>query len=91
MNADNIATPTAFPGILKWQNRIWICLSEFNKARANDSIPKPEDNENTADVELQLLHLKSHYLEKARYHYTNGSFSNAIKACQLLTDAIRVS
>lgn len=82
----------AFPGILNWQHRIWLCLNEFNKARIDDTIVKPEANSiDYENEDLRLLELRNSCVSKADNFYSNAHFSAAIKECQELTDELRVS
>lgn len=81
---------SAFSGILNWQHRIWLCLSEFNKARNDESIISlPNDDEYKND-ELKAFEVRNSCLSKADYNYTNANLSTSIKACQELTDELRV-
>lgn len=67
-------------------------MNEFNKARNDDTIVKPE--ENSVDYEnedLQLSELRNSCVSKTEYSYSNAHFSAAIKECQELTDELRVS
>lgn len=81
---------TAFPGILNWQHRIWLCLSEFNKARTDDSIIKPENNSDWESEDLKLFELRNSCVQRTDRFYSNAHFSAAIKECQELTDELRV-
>lgn len=81
----------AFPGILNWQHRIWLCLNEFNKARADDSIAKPANDADDETEELKLFELRNSCVQRAERFYSNAHFSSAIKECQELTDELRVS
>ncbi|XP_031637376.1 probable leucine--tRNA ligase, mitochondrial [Contarinia nasturtii] len=78
-----------FPGILKWQQNIWLCLNEFNMARTDDSIIKPENITDNDDEALKLFELRNYCVSKAGYFYSNAHFSSAIKICQELTDELR--
>lgn len=83
---------SAFPGILNWQHRIWICLNEFYKARVDEKISKPETNDVDYETEdLRLFELRNYTVAKAEHYYSNAQFSSAIKICQELTDELRVS
>lgn len=82
----------AFPGILNWQHRIWLCLNEFNKARNDNSIVKPDTNSTEYENEdSRLFELRNSCVSKTDYSYSNAHFSAAIKECQELTDELRVS
>lgn len=82
----------AFPGILNWQRRIWLCLNEFNKARNDDTILKLEEmSVDYENEDLRLFELRNTCVSKADYSYSNAHFSAAIKECQELTDELRVS
>lgn len=82
---------TAFPGILNWQHRIWLCLNEFNKARTDNSIPKPTNDSNDEHNELKIFELRNSCVHRTERFYLNAHFSSAIKECQELTDELRVS
>lgn len=82
---------TAFPGILNWQHRIWLCLNEFNKIRNDATIQAPDANDtNYQDEELKLFELRNSSVARAEHNYVNANFSTAIKMCQELTDELRV-
>lgn len=80
----------AFPGILNWQHRIWLCLNEFNKARTDDSINAPENDSDWESEDLKLCELRNSCVQRAERFYSNAHFSSAIKECQELTDELRV-
>lgn len=91
MHFTYVSDMTAFPGILKWQHRIWMCLEEIHRARSNVAITESENAESAQHLELQLLYAKNYCLSRAHHSYTQGNFNSAIKALQALTDVIRVS
>lgn len=82
---------SAFPGILNWQHRIWLCLSEFNKIRNDDTITKPEENNtNYENEDLSLFEIRNFCVSKTERAYSDAHFSSAVKKCQELTDELRV-
>lgn len=81
----------AFPGILNWQHRVWLCLNEFNKTRADDSIVKQDQNSDYENEELKVFELRNACVSRADVFYSNAHFSSAIKECQELTDELRVN
>lgn len=68
-----------------------MCLSEFNKARNDESIARPENNVDFETEELKLFELRNACVSRADKFYSNAHFSSAIKECQELTDELRVS
>lgn len=80
----------AFPGILNWQHRIWLCINEFNKVRNDDTITKLENDSDYEAEDLKLFELRNSCLSRADHFYSNAHFSSAIKECQELTDELRV-
>lgn len=81
---------SAFSGILNWQHRIWLCLTEFNKARNDESIIALKNDDQYKNDELKAFEARNSSLSKADYNYTNANLSTSIKICQELTDELRV-
>lgn len=81
----------AFTGILTWQHRLWLLLSEFNMARNDASINANENYDEFKEEELKVFEVRNSCVAKAEYNYVNANLSTSIKICQELTDELRVS
>lgn len=66
-------------------------MNEFNKARNDDSIAKPENDTEYDNEDLKLFEIRNSCVARADHFYSNAHFSSAIKECQELTDELRVS
>ncbi|XP_075216257.1 leucyl-tRNA synthetase, mitochondrial [Lycorma delicatula] len=79
-----------FPGILKWQHRLWLTIKEFIEARSVQS-----DIKKSAKFDEQEEYLwdsRNYYLKGAFYNYSNTHMlSVAISKMQGLTGSLRKS
>lgn len=80
---------TAFPGILKWQHRIWLCLTEFNQMRQDKSILSSQNDEYTV-AEKCLFESGNRFICLATHNFKCSHFSVAIKNLQELATQLRV-
>lgn len=79
-----------FPGILLWQNRIWMTVNEFLKLRQENT--PVQDLKALEDEELRLLDARNFYIAGTTFNYRHThQLSVAISKMQGLTNAIRVS
>jgi leucyl-tRNA synthetase len=85
----------AFPGILKWQHRLWLTMRSFLNIRSNlenmvsDAVmDTPEFKEH----EAQMFDSRNYYLKGVTFNYTSSfQLSVAISKMQGLTNSLRVS
>lgn len=83
---------SAFPGIIKWQHRIWLCLNEFNETRTDESLLPPDENDSQFKLEeSKIFESRNMNVCKITNNYENSSFGNVIKYLQLYLDDLRVS
>lgn len=85
----------AFPGILKWQHRLWLTMRSFLNIRStlknvvSDTIvhtPKFKEHE------AQMFDSRNYYLKGVTFNYTTAfQLSVAISKMQGLTNSLRVS
>lgn len=84
---------SAFSGILKWQNRVWLTVTQFNQARQNDSIAvvSADTNIEYKRHEIFLFEKRNYLTNRATYSFKcSHQLNNSIKQLQALTDALRV-
>lgn len=90
-----ITSFVAFPGILKWQHRLWLTMRSFLNIRFNlenmvseTVVDTPVFKEN----EVQLFDSRNYYLKGVTFNYTTAfQLSVAISKMQGLTNSLRVS
>lgn len=82
----------AFPGVLNWQNRLWLTIREFLSIRNGNDVRKDSIDLSTFQKEEFKLHDARNYFVKK----TSGNFrksyqlSVAISKLQGLTNTLRV-
>ena len=85
----------AFPGILRWQNRLWLTLRNFLNIRNQLEEKIPESVVETAEFkkhEAYMFDSRNYYLKGVTFNYTSAfQLSVAISKMQGLTNSIRVS
>lgn len=69
---------------------MWLCLTEFNKFREDESILHTSDDKYKG-AEKTLFDRGNLEICRATNNYKNSHFSVAIKNLQSLTDELRVS
>lgn len=69
---------------------MWLCLTEFNKARQDESIPNSSDDK-YKEAEKCLFESGNYGVCRATNNFKHSHFSSAVKNLQSLTDEIRVS
>lgn len=80
----------AFPGILNWQKRIWLTISDLVELRTSD-VPCGSDKE-FEEQERILWDSRNYYVSGATFHFKHTQhISSAISNMQGLTNFIRVS
>lgn len=80
----------ALTGMINWQHRIWLCLTEFNKIRLDEKISISSDEKFKA-AENHLFQSRNLEICHATENFKNSQFSLAIKDLQSLSDELRVS
>lgn len=75
--------------MLKWQHRIWLCLTEFNKIRLDEKISISSD-EKFKEAENRLFQSTNLELCHATENFKNSQFGLAIKVLQSISDELRV-
>lgn len=69
---------------------MWLCLTEFNKTREDESIPNLPDDK-YKEAEKCLFETGNYEVCLATNNFKHSRFSSAVKNLQSLTDEIRVS
>ncbi|KAG4073792.1 hypothetical protein HA402_001016 [Bradysia odoriphaga] len=84
-------SPATFPGILNWQQRVWLTLYEFHKIRSSDSIGEIDTSATFfLENEAKLLASRNHFVAGTTFNYKySHQLSVAITKMQGLTKAIR--
>lgn len=84
---------TAFPGIIKWQFRLWEIITNFNKIRQDESIaPIAPDTQAEFDKHnAQLFDAKNHSIAYVKEHIESHLLNSAFKSPQGLTKTLAVS
>lgn len=81
-----------FPGILNWQNRLWLTIGEFNKlrsSRAQDGSGRPDTNE-FREGNDKMWDARNYYAMGVTFNYKSShQLSVAISKMQGLTNSIR--
>lgn len=82
----------AFPGILNWQNRLWLTLREFRSIRENNNILKDKINLSAFQKEeIKLSNNRNYYVKKTSSNFRKSyQLSVAISKLQGLTNVLRV-
>lgn len=85
---------SAFPGVLNWQNRIWMTMREFLKYRCDPSMieSKALSNEEYRTIERKLWESRNYFIATTTYHFKHTQkLSVGISRMQGLTNVLRVS
>lgn len=82
----------AFPGILNWQNRLWLTIREFRMIRHNNDIRREAiDSSIFQQNEMKLLESRNYYVKKTSSNFRKSyQLSVAISKLQGLTNVLRV-
>lgn len=75
--------------MLKWQHRIWLCLTEFNRIRLDGKISNSSDDK-FKEAENHLFQTTNLEICHATENFKNSQFSLAIKSLQSISDELRV-
>lgn len=79
-----------FPGILYWQNRIWMTVNDFVRLR-KENLGKNTNVEEIEEHNVRLLDARNFYVAGVTFNYRHShQLSVAISKMQGLTNAIRV-
>lgn len=79
----------ALTGMVKWQHRMWLCLTEFNKIRQDETISISSDDK-FEEGENNLFQSRNSEICNATENFKNSQFSLGIKNLQRLLDELRV-
>ncbi|XP_047001158.1 probable leucine--tRNA ligase, mitochondrial isoform X1 [Schistocerca americana] len=84
-------SPETFPGILKWQHRLWLTIRTFIEVRSSLSMEqKPTDPAKLEEHEARLLDARNYYLKSITFNYNETyQLSVAISKMQGLTNSLR--
>jgi leucyl-tRNA synthetase len=82
----------AFPGILNWQNRLWLTIREFRSVRKNNNILRDTINLSAFQKEeIKLNNNRNYYVKKTSSNFRKSyQLSVAISKLQGLTNVLRV-
>lgn len=87
-----IETVSAFPGILNWQKRLWLTLSDFYQLRSEVGDSRVADTVDFLDYDSKLFDARNYFLKEATFNFKfSHQLSVAISKMQGLTNSIRVS
>lgn len=92
----NILPSIAFPGILNWQKRLWLTLSDFYAARTavGDAALESVDTkgETFQAEDDKLFDARNFYVKGATFNYRHThQLSVAVSKMQGLTNSLRVN
>lgn len=82
----------AFPGILNWQNRLWLTIREFRSVRISNEIRRDTINSSKFNEdEIKLNNDRNYYVQKTSSNFRKSyQLSVAISKLQGLTNVLRV-
>ncbi|XP_025411846.1 probable leucine--tRNA ligase, mitochondrial isoform X2 [Sipha flava] len=82
-----------FPGILNWQNRLWLTIREFRSVRKNNNILRDTINLSAFQKEeIKLNNNRNYYVKKTSSNFRKSyQLSVAISKLQGLTNVLRKS
>uniref|UniRef100_A0A336LSB9 leucine--tRNA ligase n=1 Tax=Culicoides sonorensis TaxID=179676 RepID=A0A336LSB9_CULSO len=83
---------TTFPGILFWQNRIWMTVNDFVRLRKEKGNEVPNNTKELDEHNARLLDARNFYVAGITFNYKySHQLSVAISKMQGLTNSIRKS
>jgi len=82
----------AFPGVLNWQNRLWLTVREFLTIRNNNDVQKDAiDSCAFQKEEIKLYDARNYFVKKTSSNFRRSyQLSVAISKLQELTNTLRV-
>lgn len=82
----------AFPGILNWQNRLWLTIREFRSIRKDNNILRDTINSSQFQKEeIKLNNDRNYFVKKTSSNFRKSyQLSVAISKLQGLTNVLRV-
>lgn len=83
----------AFPGVIRWQSRLWEIITNFNKIRQDNSIAPigPNTQAEFDKYDMELFNARNHSTAYVTYNIENHILNSAFKGPQSLTKTLGVS
>jgi leucyl-tRNA synthetase len=79
-----------FPGVIRWQSRLWEIITNFNKIRQDNSIAPigPNTQAEFDKYDMELFNARNHSTAYVTYNIENHILNSAFKGPQSLTKTL---